>query len=215
MVDEEIEPTAAAALTNEATEAPRVRRVTDQISELAAILHANGRDDSFIRSELGLSTSQLRRLKKQESWLTIAEGYRDRAATVSANHRSRMLDLVEQSYASLADVMRDEKNAKARLDAIKWVQEQAQVASVQKESADVNVNLGFQKNNIAVTQNIAAVLSDLKDVIPAVLDLDDSKHVREGDEALPQATLSQVADAERRAEIIEAEFAGDGTDEDL
>ena len=119
-----------------------------------------------------------------------------------------MLELVEESYTNLSDVMRDEKNSKARLDAIRYVQEQAQVVAP-KESQDVNVNLGFQQNNIEVTQNIAAVLADLKDVIPAVMELDDQKHIREGDDALPQTTLSQVADAERRAEIIEAEFLGD------
>lgn len=195
-------------LTADAEATPRTRRVTDQISELAAILYANGRDDGFIRDELGLNAAQLRRLKKSEQWQTLAEGYRDKAALISANHRSRMLELVEESYTNLSDVMRDEKNSKARLDAIRYVQEQAQVVAP-KESQDVNVNLGFQQNNIEVTQNIAAVLADLKDVIPAVMELDDQKHIREGDDALPQTTLSQVADAERRAEIIEAEFLGD------
>ena len=50
------------------------------------------------------------------------------------------------------------------------------------------------------------VARELPDVFKALAAMDPEKHVRTGDDALPQALLQSVATAEKRSEVVEAEF---------
>ena len=50
--------------------------------------------------------------------------------------------------------------------------------------------------------------------MPAIQSMDVNKHIREGDEALPQAVLQQANEAERRAEVVETTFTGDEDSKD-
>jgi hypothetical protein len=190
----------------------RRTRATPQQKEIAAILWANGRDDQFIQDELGLSPGQLRRIKETDSWKEVALAYRQKYAATAAQHRGKLLAMVPDAINALGNILRDpQANAKAQMDAIQYLFEQAKLAEV-PETTTHEINVGFQQNN-TVNNHIPDLLKDISKSMPGIIGMDPNKHVREGEDALPQTVLAQANDAERRAEIVEASFTGEETED--
>jgi hypothetical protein len=134
----------------------RRSRATPQQKELAAILWANGRDDQYIQDELALSAGQLRRIKKSTEWEDVALRYRERQASISARHRERYLDMAEDAAKAIRDIVRDPHTpAKARIEAVRYIEEQAKVSEV-RETTKHEINVGFQQNNMEVNNHIEA-----------------------------------------------------------
>ena len=196
--------------------APR-SRITNEQARQAAIMFGSGHDEPRICEQLRISRGQLRRLKDKPEWNAQVDEFRGKFNDVMVNHKLRLLELNEDAHGAMRDTLNSDDD-KVKLAALKYYREQTGQATPPPsaglpEGATVTVT----QNNVHVeaAKALKEITSTLPDVLTAAVLQDDEKHVRTGDEALPQALLERVSEATKRAEIQDADFIPAGTEDEL
>ena len=183
-------------------------RMTSQAIEHAAKWSAAGRPDEWICERLDIKQTQLSYARKAHAdRFELARSIRNEEVDQEVQDVIvKTAKLAKYAHEARKDVLLNGDPKTKALVAKQVVDELT--ASQGRSGPDIDVTVALQQNNIGVDTSLKDAISDFAAVFETALHQDDTRHVREGDEALPQHVLSQAAEAERRAEIIEAEFTG-------
>ena len=170
--------------------------IPEYILDNIAIMGLNGASTDDIHKSTGVSARTITRLMKggaNVKFDAIYEGYRKRVLGMTVQHQMRLATLLEKSYSAISRAL-DSPEDRIASDAAFKLMDRA-IPRNEKSNNEFNVNVGFQNNlNLQTQANsaFAQMAKELESLIGNISTIDVSKHIKDGEDVLPSATIPEA-----------------------
>ena len=177
---------------------PLARRgpIPPHILDAVALMALNLMLKEDIALAAGLKPDAVGRLLKGDNpkFNKILEGYRQKLLARTAHHQLRLADLMDQSYAAVANALTGNDQRLAKETAFEVMDRALPQRAERLQPDGTTINLGFQTNIVQneVTESIRSLVGNFGDLVDTIAQQDPERHVKTGLEAVPRAIEIEV-----------------------